>query len=110
MDTPSVAPAQRALSDYLQAARWQGLAVGFADDLRGALGEAVNALPGEADGSLVAALTADSSDLAQRWHHVSGGACSPETALLLFCALPSRTPACEAAWRLLAILVEGDFF
>lgn len=110
MDTPSVAPAQRALSDYLQAAQWQGLEVGFADDLRGALGEAVNALPGEADGSLVAALTADSADLAQRWHHVSGGACSTETALLLFCPLPSRTPACEASWRLLAHLVEGDFF
>ncbi|NIU63545.1 MAG: hypothetical protein GWN66_23725, partial [Pseudomonas stutzeri] len=33
-----------------------------------------------------------------------------ETALVLFCPLPARTPAVEAAWRQLARLMEGAFF
>lgn len=88
-----------------QTAHWQGLAAGFASALSGPLDDALKALPG-APGAMPI-VTAPGGD---RWHDVSGGAAMNETALILFCPLPERSPVCEASWRVLARLIEGDFF
>jgi coenzyme PQQ biosynthesis probable peptidase PqqF len=92
---------------HWQSAQWQGLAVGFPSGSSGALGNAINALPGAP-----APAVADSPRrlMGYRWHDLGGGKVMAETALLLFCPLPERDPECEASWRLLGRLIEGDFF
>jgi coenzyme PQQ biosynthesis probable peptidase PqqF len=90
-----------------QSAQWQGLAVGFAPALSGPLGDALNVLPGAAEAKPMVASTAPARN---RWHDVSGGVAMNETAMILFCPLPERSPECEASWRVLARLIAGDFF
>ncbi len=90
-----------------RSAQWQALATGFPPALSGPLTDALNALPGSASPLSIA----PGRRLAGiRWHDVSGGAAMAEAALLLFCPLPQRTAVCEAAWRVLARLIEGPFF
>lgn len=90
-----------------QTAQWQGVAVGFEPALSGPLGDALNLLPGAPEATPTVASTAPPRD---HWHDVSGGAAANETALVLFCPLPERSPQCEASWRVLARLIEGEFF
>ncbi|TBV17471.1 pyrroloquinoline quinone biosynthesis protein PqqF [Stutzerimonas kirkiae] len=85
-----------------QAARWDALAVGVPS----ALGSALLALPGVPASERFSPGTVAESGV--RWFDARLPA--SETALLLFCPLPSRLPAVEAAWRLLARLLEGAFF
>jgi len=102
-----VALERSAVFQHWQSAQWQGLAIGFPSGLSGPLGDAVNRLPG----APASAVTDPSPRLMdRRWHDVSGGATMAETAFLLFCPLPDRDPECEASWRLLGRLIEGDFF
>lgn len=96
---------QRALAECWRQARWDALACGIADGCAGALAMALDAL---------AAPSSAQSNLA---HGASPGRCwidaglrGAETAVLLFCPLPATDAATEAAWRLLARLLEGDFF
>lgn len=96
---------QSTLFRYWQTAQWQGLAVGFASVLSGPLDDALKVLPGVPGAMPI--VTAPGGD---HWHAVSGGAAMNETALILFCPLPERSPVCEASWRVLARLIEGDFF
>ncbi|AHL75592.1 pyrroloquinoline quinone biosynthesis protein PqqF [Stutzerimonas stutzeri] len=102
------APAEpSALHRHWQLAQWHGLAIGFAPALSGSLAGAITTLPGTpttSPGAVVGKSTG------KRWHAIGGGAPMAETAFLLFCPLPERTAACEAAWRVLARLLEGDFF
>lgn len=95
------------LARIWRSAQWQALAVGFADDLSGPLVDALERVPGAPARS---AITAPSFNGQKRWHVLDDQKHSPETAFLLFCPLPNRTPECEAAWRVLAVMIEGPFF
>lgn len=104
-DAPALS--QSLLLRYWQAAQWQGLAVGFAADASGPLNDALKTLPG-------VPMTTSAGPAAcvagHRWHDVSGGKPMAETAILLFCPLPERDISCEASWRVLGRLLEGDFY
>lgn len=95
------------LSRLWQSAQWHGLAIGFASSLSGPLTDATHALPGTP-----AAIPVAHSRPARlkRWYDVSGSSPTAETAFLLFCPLADRTVHCEASWRLLARVIEADFF
>lgn len=90
-----------------RSAQWQALATGFSPTLSGPLCDALNALPGAASPTTMAPVPQWPG---MRWHDVSSGAVMPEAALLLFCTMPQQSAACEAAWRVLARLIEGPFF
>lgn len=92
---------------HWRSAQWQALATGFSPTLSGPLSDALDTLPGSAAPSPTTPIVPTAG---LRWRDVSSGAVLPETALLLFCPLPQQTPGCEAAWRVLARLVEGHFF
>ncbi|MFV0455016.1 MAG: pyrroloquinoline quinone biosynthesis protein PqqF [Pseudomonas sp.] len=84
--------------------RRDGLAMGFTGDLADSLAEAMKAMPG---------LPGDTNDTirpfaGQRWH--DAGLRASDIAVLLFCSLPDANPETEAGWRLLARLMEGNFF
>ncbi len=96
-----------ALSRYWQSAQWHGLAIGFAPAFSDSLADAISRLPGTPSSAPVAMA---GHFAGRRWHDIGGGAPMAETAFLLFCPLPDRTVACEAAWRVLARLLEGAFF
>ncbi|MCQ4310386.1 pyrroloquinoline quinone biosynthesis protein PqqF [Pseudomonas stutzeri] len=96
-----------AVSRHWQSAQREGLAVGFPSSLGGMLGDAISTLPGA---PAPAVPDSPSRSMGYRWHDVSGGSVMAETAFLLFCPLPERDPECEASWRLLGRLIEGDFF
>ncbi|QGZ31310.1 pyrroloquinoline quinone biosynthesis protein PqqF [Stutzerimonas stutzeri] len=94
---------------HWQSAQWQGVATGFAPALSGALADAISALPG-CPSATSAGNPEPVRSPGMRWHEVGGGVPMTETAVLLFCPLPARTATCEAAWRVLARLIEPEFF
>lgn len=90
----------------LHSSTWHGLAIGAPSGLKGAVGAATRWIPGtpaRADGKEPSARTD------RCWHTVNGSV-SDEAALLLFCPLPAGDAACEAAWRVLAVMIESAFF
>lgn len=95
------------LSRLWQSAQWHGLAIGFAPCLGGPLADAIKALPGTP-----AVISPDRRTPAalKCWYDVRGVSAMAETGLLLFCPLSDRTATCEASWRLLARVIEADFF
>ncbi len=95
------------LTRIWQSAQWYAMAVGFAKDMSGPLVNALKILPGEPAPSAVSGSAFRAHKL---WHSIGGEHFTNETAFLLFCPLPDPTPECEAAWRLLAQLIEGPFF
>ena len=96
-----------ALSQYWQSAQWHALAIGFDPTSSRSLAGAVTALPGTPAATPVAMA---GNFAGRHWYVVGSGAPMAETAFLLFCPLPERTAPCEATWRILARLLEGDFF
>lgn len=103
---PGAAAVQWTLVAHLQASHWQGLAVGLPSGLQATLSQALLSLPGIPG---MAALGSSAPASNYCWHTVDGAA-EAETALLLFCPLPTRDARCEAAWRVLAVLMEAVFF
>jgi len=100
-------PDRAALSQVWNSSQWHGLALGFEQSLSGPLIEATAALPGV---PAAMSLAVGKGRTGKRWHEVGGGVAKAETALLLFCHLPEHTVDCEAAWRVLARMIEPDFF
>ncbi|WP_407290636.1 pyrroloquinoline quinone biosynthesis protein PqqF [Stutzerimonas zhaodongensis] len=98
---------QAMLAGLWESSKWHGLAIGFPESLSGPLFETTRAWPGT---PVSTPLVDDIGQTGKRWHYVGGGADGAETALLLFCPLPERTAECEAAWRVLARMIEPDFF
>lgn len=98
---------QAALQQHWRTAHRDGLIVGLAGDLADALAEAVKAMPG-LPGDASRSKGAIRPVIGRRWQDV--GLRAADTAVLLFCSLPDPKPATEAGWRLLARLMEGDFF
>ena len=95
---------QPVLLQHWRTTQRDGLAMGFASDLADSLAEAMKAMPG---------LPSDTNDtikpfVGHRWQDV--GLRAADNAVLLFCSLPDSKPETEAGWRLLARLMEGDFF
>ena len=86
-------------------ARWEGLGIGLPAHCEAALRSAATRLPGQP-----AILEPECPSLnGQRlWHEVHTDA--HDAALLLFCPTPTRALADEAAWRLLAHLLQGPFY
>lgn len=89
-----------------QSATWCGMAVGFAPELSGPLADALMQMPGEQ----TAAFRKPAAITGKHWYRVGGAVNRAETACLLFFPLPDGAPVTEASWRLLAQLLEGDFF
>lgn len=85
-------------------ARWDGLAAGLPAASSGRLQAALARLPGQPARGDRAGLAPGAG---LRWWQAGD---SGESALLLFCPLPASAPATEAAWRLLAQLMEGAFY
>jgi coenzyme PQQ biosynthesis probable peptidase PqqF len=102
----TVQPGSVELARLWRTAHWQGLAVGFAEDMSGPLADTLRRLPGDPSCAIAAARCTEH----KRWHWVGGETSASEAALLLFCPLPNPTSECEAAWRVLAQLIEGPFF
>jgi len=99
---------QSELNQHWRDAEWQGLAFGFAADLRGPLQSAITALPGQAASAPPGLKTGSDG---YHWHSLGAGQSGGETALLLFCPLPSEGGyGVEAAWRVLGRLLERAFF
>ena len=99
---------QSELNQHWRDAEWQGLAFGFAADLRGPLQSAITALPGQAVSAPPGLKTGSDG---YHWHSLGAGQSGGETALLLFCPLPSEGGyGVEAAWRVLGRLLERAFF
>jgi len=92
------------------AARWHALAVGLAPDREGPLAEALDRLPGTPLGRPPAPVD---RHFDRHWYAVGlpdtrvGQA---DTGWLLFCPLPDCSAGGEAAWRVLARLMESAFF
>ncbi|MCO7518872.1 MULTISPECIES: pyrroloquinoline quinone biosynthesis protein PqqF [unclassified Pseudomonas] len=99
---PAAAQGQPAgeLASPWRHARWQGLAIGFDQASRDALGAALQAIPGQPGEP-----PARRHFAGRHWHqvHTPGG----EPALLLFCPLPAPLQACG---RLLAHLLQGPVY
>ncbi|MBA6139269.1 MULTISPECIES: pyrroloquinoline quinone biosynthesis protein PqqF [Pseudomonas] len=97
---PACTLEQQQLDKLWQHTRWHGLAAGFDDSARNALGTALQHCPGH--GSLPSPLRTWAN---RRWQHaeVPGS----EHALLLFCPLPATR---EASGRLLAQLLQGPVY
>jgi len=97
---------QAVLQRYWREAHWDGLAVGLSGDLAGVLAGAIQAMPGDTgNGESTAALE---HPVSWRWQDV--GLPGPESGVLVFCALPGPEPDTEAGWRLMARLMEAEFF
>jgi len=98
---------QTGLAQHWQASQWQGLALGFAAVLGGPLQTALASLPGRATAARPVPQAGSST---HRWHQAGSGG-EGETALLLFCPLPSDVDCMtEASWRVLGRLLERAFF
>lgn len=102
---PPPAFTQRALARAWRHGRLQGLVVGLPETARAAFDSALWAMPGQAGDSNT---PAPSQAAGYQWRNAGLGA--SETAVLLFCPLPEADVATEAAWRLLALLLESAFY
>jgi len=97
---PECALDQHQLDLLWQAARWQGLAVGFGKTDRSALGGALHGLMGSP-----ATPQARQPLSGRHWHSMNTA--GSESALLLFCPLPAHL---QGPGRLLAHLLQGPFY
>lgn len=96
-----------ALADTWAHAHWDALAVGLSPALNAALRSALQQIPGIPQRNpQTASVLAE--PIPRRWWRI--GEAAEETAVLLFCPLPARDAPTEAAWRVLARVLEGDFF
>jgi coenzyme PQQ biosynthesis probable peptidase PqqF len=86
-------------------ARWDGLALGFNQQSQSAMGLALSRIPGQPDHQLPAPRTINGQYL---WQHIDTA--SSEHAVLLYCPSASRDLSDEAAWRLLAKLLQTPFY
>lgn len=104
---PGPAPAftRRALDRAWRHGRLQGLVVGLPAATRAAFDSVLWAMPGQAG---EADARAPSQAAGYHWREAGLGA--SETAVLLFCPLPAADAETEAAWRLLAALLESPFY
>ncbi|MBV2203955.1 MAG: pyrroloquinoline quinone biosynthesis protein PqqF [Pseudomonas sp.] len=96
-----------ALSAAWARAHWQALAVGLAPELN----DALHAVLGDTHGRPLR----EPADATQPWYAGRRlwwclGEPAAETAVLLFCPLPTRDARQEAAWRALARAMESGFF
>jgi coenzyme PQQ biosynthesis probable peptidase PqqF len=96
---------QNVLERVWQRSRWDALAVGLPAHLSGPLQDVLAAMPGH--GEPIAERQPERPPRYQWSRYGNPGA---ETALVLFCPLPARSAAIEAAWRQLARLMESAFF
>lgn len=85
--------------------RWDGLALGVNQQTQSAMGLALSRIPGTPDNQLPAPSALDSRQL---WHQIDSA--SSEHAVLLCCPTASRSITDEAAWRLLALIVQTPFY
>lgn len=97
---------QNLLQHHWRTAHRDGLAMGLSSDLADALAESMKAMPG-VPGDLV---SKNARDTATGWRWEDVGLRAADTAVLLFCGLPGDEAETEAAWQLLARLMEGDFY
>ncbi len=86
-------------------ARWDGLALGFNPQSQSAMGLALSRIPGQPDHQLSAPRTINGRYL---WQHIDTA--SSEHAALLYCPSASQDLSDEAAWRLLAQLLQTPFY
>ncbi|MCF4995795.1 pyrroloquinoline quinone biosynthesis protein PqqF [Pseudomonas syringae] len=86
-------------------ARWDGLALGLSHQTQAAMGLALSRIPGVPDNQLPAPAAISGLRL---WDQID--CTSTEHAILLFCPTASRAIADEAAWRLLAHLIQTPFY
>lgn len=86
-------------------ARWEGMGIGLPAHCEAALKSAAACLPGQPD-----TLECEFASLSGQhlWHEINTDAL--DAALLLFCPTPTQSLADEAAWRLLAHLLQGPFY
>lgn len=98
---------QSMLAACWQKARWDGLACGLADGSASSVSTALNVL---ARPRVILGESTSSGAASPGLHWCDAGLRAAETGLLLFCPLPTPDATTEAAWRLLARLMEGDFF
>ena len=96
-----------ALSAAWARAHWQALAVGLAPELNDALHAVLGNTPGRA--------LREPAEVPQPWYAGRRfwwclGEPAAETAVLLFCPLPTRDARQEATWRALARAMESGFF
>ncbi len=96
---------QRAIERVWQGARWDALAVGLPARLSGPLQDVLAAMPGLAEPA-----AEQHTERFPRYLWSRFGDPGAENALVLFCPLPVRSASVEAAWRLLARLMESAFF
>ncbi|MFG6203796.1 pyrroloquinoline quinone biosynthesis protein PqqF [Pseudomonas retamae] len=86
-------------------ARWDGLALGFNQQSQSAMGLALSRIPGQPDHQLSAPCAIKGPYL---WQHID--TTSSEHAVLLYCPSASQDLSDEAAWRLLAQLLQTPFY
>lgn len=100
-----VQPNTQAPSMSWTRARWEGMGIGLPAHCEAALKSAAARLPGQPD-----TLECEFASLSGQhlWHEINTDA--HDAALLLFCPTPTQSLADEAAWRLLAHLLQGPFY
>ena len=96
---------QAGLDQLWLRSHWDALAVGFSVHLSGPLQDVLDAVPGMPD-----LISSEQAAGVPRYQWSRFGEPGEETALVLFCPLPDRMAATEAAWRQLSRLMEGAFF
>ncbi|WP_313088212.1 pyrroloquinoline quinone biosynthesis protein PqqF [Pseudomonas sp.] len=92
------------------AARWQALAVGLAPGREGPLVDALDRVPGAPLSQPHAAV---GRRFGRHWYTLGlpgTNVAQADTGWLLFCPLSDRSASGEAAWRVLARLMESAFF
>ncbi|MGM3387774.1 pyrroloquinoline quinone biosynthesis protein PqqF [Stutzerimonas stutzeri] len=94
------------LEDRWHDAVWEGLAVGFPEARMATLQSALRSLPGRPISGAMASVAPGRTN---RWLHIPGPS-GGEVAYVLFRPLPGLDAPSEAAWRVLARLLEGAFF
>lgn len=97
---------QALLQRYWRMAQRDGLALGLTTDLAGALAKSMQVMPGVPG----AQAAKNHGAIVTQWRWVDVGLRAADTAVLLYCELPKADPEIEAGWRLLARLMEADFF
>ncbi|MBK3867483.1 pyrroloquinoline quinone biosynthesis protein PqqF [Pseudomonas stutzeri] len=97
---------QAGLTEAWRRSQWEALAIGLPSGSSGPLQAVLRALPGIPQASD----EAEAGEAAPRYLWSRFGTPAEESALVLFCPLPARSVAVEAAWRQLARLMEGAFF
>ncbi|GLK91781.1 pyrroloquinoline quinone biosynthesis protein PqqF [Pseudomonas turukhanskensis] len=105
VDGYKLLPTPNALALCWAEARYQALAVGVPDALRGQLQQQFAALPGQGHAPKEAPVVAQQGRF---WLQSPNS--GDEAALVLFYLLPDHLPSTEVAWRLLGQWLESPFF